>query len=390
MILELVLRAIVLVSLLGAPQQPRDPASLGYVALQGAPNPVREPAFSDLPADPSSDDPKWLADQRARIDRDYGPIGDYTKDLGMAAVTANLQRATRALRQSSTFETPNGRLLRASLEAEFVQTQAELGALSGRIVPPEFGSRLQPTHASQTAFDADIVFFVGTDRQVIFRASQTKEGTKQLVYYATPEQAFEFREARGRVFAIASQIRGAILQELSLRLADLNQAWDNYLVHGFSQYPWESYVNAYVTPNLFGQPSWYDPPKDQLVFLHPELGMLMDLRRRSDADVLGALFVDAVGYVHYFGEEDRGWFLGVSAAVSLSDDSLGLGIGPMLHFGNSGRGSQLPNVSVGMFWHEPEDGRDGVLLGISLDLWRLFDKSGPEGVFRAALPAATR
>jgi hypothetical protein len=370
------------------PEQPKDPATLGYQEVP-APTLVRKRAYSDIEPEPGSEEASWLAAEQTRLDAAYGPVEDYTKDLSAIAVADSLQRATMALHQSPTFNDPNGKIMRTSLEAEFQQTASELAALAGEVVPADFGARLQATQAIATTVEANIVYFNSTDRQVIFKATLHSGSAARSAYYSTPEQALEFRAAVGRVFAIAAQTRGKILKQLSVRLGDLNSAWDHYLINGFSQFPWESYVNAYVTPSFFGRPSWYDPPKDQLVFMHPELGMLADTRSRSSADVQAALFVDAIGYVHYFGD-DRGWFLGASAAASLSNDDVGLGIGPMLHFGNSGRGSQLPNVSLGLLWHEPSDGRDGWLVGISVDLWRLFDKTGPEGVLRSAFPELTR
>ncbi len=384
MITTVVLQIIALVGLLALPEQPKDPASLGYVPLPATPE-IHERAFSDLPPIPGSPDEKWLSTQQARIDKAYGPIETYTTDVSTDGIATSLRRAIRALQQSPIFGTPNGQRFRASLESELKRTEGELESSVGKTVPPEFGARLDPTRVISGQITSDIVFFIGTDQQVMFRAEFTQGGSGQSAYYATSEQALEFREVAGRVFAIAALTRGFILKDLGIRLGELNKAWDNYLVNGFSQYPWESYVNGYVTPGLFGHPSWYDPPKDQLVFLHPELGVLADVRNSSSADAQAALFIDAIGYVHYFGD-DRGWFLGVSAAASLSNDDVGLGLGPMFHFGNSARGSQLPNVSLGLLWHEPQDGRDGFLIGISVDLWRLFDKSGPEGVLRSAIP----
>jgi hypothetical protein len=94
-----------------------------------------------------------------------------------------------------------------------------------------------------------------------------------------------------------------------------------------------------------------------------------------------------LGYIHYFGDE-RSWFLGASATLSFSDVDHGLGIGPTLHFGSARTHSYIPHVSIGLLWHDFENGPDGPVLGVSIDLMRLFDHDGPMAEYKAALSGA--
>lgn len=364
------------------------PESLGYEAIE-------PPTLDD-------DDPKKSAyiavgDEYAAtpLAKAYGPIEEFTTVVTVEAILQSAEKLEARLAASSAFAVKNGPRFRKSLAAE-------LKAYKGRIASrpreaPDLGNPFQRTTRPRPAdvppsddlLFSEVVYFEGRPTQIVlrrFKPGTDSAGARSLktVYYATPDQAVEIRAVFERLDAIAAKLMTNELHSELIRLSSINRGWKNYLEHGFSQYPWESYFNGYVTPLVFGESSWYDPPNDQVVFMHPEVGVLADLRTRDGASAEMALLVHGIGYIRYFGDENC-WYAGASATVSLSDSDFGLGIGPTIHFGDSGRHSTIPNFSIGLLWHDFDDGGTNPALAITMDLSRLLDKEGPEGVFRAAL-----
>lgn len=387
----LIVAALVLFTAAAAAQNtPRSPEALGYSAITITLGPSDESIYTGSAG---------LIEKST----EYGALADYAKDTTLAGVRDSINRLLDGLTKSKTFApgTDNGPLIRVSLTKELLAYRAHLEALtlvSGDLSNPFVGKALIPpqdlSDVGPNDVFADQIFFEGTDTQVILRRFPvvTVDGVKMRgdpTYYANVHQATEFRAILQRVDQFVGKLRAEELVRETQVLSQINNGWRNYLEHGFAQYPWEAYVNGYITPKFFGGSSWYDPPEHQIVFMHPELGILADLRRASDASANETLLIHTLGYIHYF-EAERDWFLGGSLTVSLSDSDFGLGVGPTLHFGNSARGSSLPNVSVGVLWQQFDDGPTEPVLGLSIDLWRLFDEEGPEGVFRAAMPSLAR
>jgi hypothetical protein len=290
------------------------------------------------------------------------------------------------LHSSRAFDVHNGPLLRAHLTTELERLLALLSDPAGdsdlaRLIdwPDVAGivdERFQP--ASHTFADrdppliTDSLFFAGRTTQVILRLDEKSPppgGAVPLEYYATLEQAVEFRAVCARVTAIFSVVVQAELERTALRLGQIDAGWTNYLEHGFSQYPWESWANGWLTDF-----AWSRPPRSQWVLLHPELGLVFDTRSTRSAEMEAALLVHGLGYVRYFGDE-RDWFAGLSATASITDDaSYGWGFGPTLHFGHTRLSSRVPHVSVSVLWHDFEDGGNEPVLAATLDLWRLVDR----------------
>lgn len=181
-------------------------------------------------------------------------------------------------------------------------------------------------------------------------------------------------EADAQVFvAITGRVARAI--ELNLPLLKVTQqlqandtAWGNYLDRGYPQFPWEGVLNGFAVRS-----AWDSPPTGQFVLLHPEVGVVLDVERLRTSTFEPALLVHGLGYLHYF-DDDRGWFLGASASLSLTgEEDVGMGYGITLHGGSTAADSALPHVSVGLLWREGDD--DGFQVAIGIDLLKLLKRS---------------
>lgn len=203
---------------------------------------------------------------------------------------------------------------------------------------------------------------------------------EQSIYIATLDQAIEYRAIVDQVQSLFAGQVGVAVNQAAMRLAEVNVGWKNYLEHGYSQYPWESFVNSWLP--CF---TWNSPPDWQLVLIHPEASAVVDARSTQGASLAGSLLVHGLGYVHYFGA-DRGWFVGASATASITTDSaLGWGGGGTLHFGHSAIHETIPHISLSVLFHDTNTGSSGPFIGISADLWRLLDRGGAQGLYKNAL-----
>jgi hypothetical protein len=158
------------------------------------------------------------------------------------------------------------------------------------------------------------------------------------------------------------------LGEVAAKLRQNRTAWDDYLRHGYPQFPWEELVNDRLVAS-----AWDRPPDRQFVFLHAEPGVVFDLQHGKSTSLDAALLVHAAGHLWYFGD-DRGWYAGASATAAItSDEDHGLGYGVTLHFGRSVASATLPAVSIGVLWHEGTGaGERGLELSIGVDVLRLL------------------
>ncbi len=170
--------------------------------------------------------------------------------------------------------------------------------------------------------------------------------------------------------AYGSPALRTLVQELQLASA----RWDNYMDLGYSQFPWELWLNG----RRFNATS-ENPPRSQLILLHPaagielvapSIGALDELHRSS------TFTVEPFGYVWY--NDARNFYLGLSAAVSLTSE-MPAGVGGVAHLGTWGHVGYIVR-------HRGSAGqrRDGLL--ISLDLYQLL--SGTPARLKEARAAA--
>jgi hypothetical protein len=338
----------------------------------------------------------WKSSSLARA---WGELEDLPATPTLAEVSAAIAAARARVAESAVFDEHNGPRIRrhllleidgvlramalttpAPLDSEPLDWETARTFVSGRF-ERESATLTVDDVPDDATFVTDSMFFAGEPSQVVLRLDLKSGlgGATPFAYYATLEQAIEFRAAAARMLAIFGTLVQPQFERTAQRLGEIDAGWTNYLEHGFSQYPWESWANGWLTDF-----AWSRPPRSQWVLLHPELGLVFDTRSTRSAEMEAALLVHGLGYVRYFGDE-RDWFAGLSATASITDDaSYGWGFGPTLHFGHARLASRVPHVSVSVLWHDFEDGGNEPVLAATLDLWRLVDR-GNELLYQSRL-----
>jgi hypothetical protein len=145
------------------------------------------------------------------------------------------------------------------------------------------------------------------------------------------------------------------------RIVRADAQWTNYLKNGYSQYPWESYVNGKLWDF-----SAFDPPDQQLILLHPTIGFELSTASLDEITADEVINVELLGYVGYYGDENE-HFLGGSIAAALRNDAEP-GLGVVVHWNRS--------FSAGIAWHDV-DGGDDAFVYLSFDLFRFLQTEGP-------------
>lgn len=337
-------------------------------------------------------DANWKS---ASLARAWGELEDLPATPTLSEVSAAIEATRARVAGSPVFDELNGPRIRRHLLLEIdgvlnamaLTTPAPLDSdpLDWEAARTFVSGRFERESVTLTiddgTFVTDSMFFAGEPSQVVLRLDRKSAlgASTPFAYYATLEQAIEFRAAAARMLAIFGTLVQPQLERTAQRLGEIDAGWTNYLEHGFSQYPWESWANGWLTDF-----SWSRPPRSQWVLLHPELGLVFDTRSTRSAEMETALLVHGVGYLYYGGDE-REWFAGLSATASITGDaSYGWGFGPTLHFGHTRLSSRVPHVSVSLLWHDFEDGGNEPVLAATLDLWRLVDQ-GSELLYRSRL-----
>ncbi len=367
------------ISSFARPQGPLEPESLGYVALEGI------DTSGSWALALVGGDSQWLeVPQLAGLVRHYPTLTALREDT-----RGDLQGALQSLRagvlESPHFEGPNGTLIRAGLARglQIVRERALQRAQSGLVPATDL---FQPRNRGAGAVVSSTIWFEGSEHQVVLsrieRPAPDPNGPPGLaagdgreLVYATLNEALEFRYVALLVEDLFTDVRAEPLLRITQRLESYDRGWTNYLAHGFSQYPWEVWANSAWTDS-----AWDDPPRRQLILMHPELAFLADLRSSRRASLDETLLLHVAGLTHYFGDE-RDWFLGLSASTSIpGEEGLGLGLGATVHFGHTKTRSLVPHLSLGVVWHDTDASSKGPFVTLGVDLWRLADAT-PDGPF---------
>ncbi len=142
--------------------------------------------------------------------------------------------------------------------------------------------------------------------------------------------------------------RGFVAQaDQSLR--DAAKSWENYVLRGYSQYPWELFING-----LFTDEDAWGPGQFKVIVLHPSVGVLIGQPTADEVIPLaGLLMVEALGFVHYTKRHEQYFGLGAGvSAISVQPDALSAALlvhFASLHIGVSyGLGKAIEN-EVGVF-----------------------------------------
>jgi hypothetical protein len=133
--------------------------------------------------------------------------------------------------------------------------------------------------------------------------------------------------------------------------------WDNYNRRGYSQYPWELYLNGLWTIN----PATFLPPASQWVLGHPAVAIEMTWPRSSDLRRLDIVTFEPIGYIHY--NRARTSYGGASFLVTLSATA-NPGYGVLAHVGRLGK--------VGYVYHPHDVANAHHGAVFSIDLYKII------------------
>lgn len=314
---------------------------------------------------------------------------------------AGLLRVQQRVEAAQVFVTPQGKHLHERLLAELgvllsaVKKQLNSGKRldwiqfeqdGGKLVGFEARDRTNVKCQDAKTYATNTLFFSVGDHPVVLAAVQgggdALEGLSagQPVYYASVPEAVEFRAAIDATAALFRKPLTQALGDATKVLGEIDKGWTNYLQRGFSQYPWEAWINTW------GDLSWTAAPRTQYVFVHPEAAIILDLRSQRDAVLSGSLLVHGFGVIGY-GGSTRNWFLGASATGAITtSSSLGLGAGPTLHLGHAAIHSRVPHISLALLWFSTNKGdKHFPFIGISADIWRMFSDDNSASIFRNKL-----
>lgn len=187
--------------------------------------------------------------------------------------------------------------------------------------------------------------FPGDPDEIAITANEGNDVAKDLCYRAWAVKKVLVRYGQpGRERAVKA-------------LAAYITLWDNYNSKGYSQYPWELYLNGRWTFNTGS----FAPPASQWVIAHPAVAVEVAWPRSQDLRRLDIITFEPVGYLRY--RHDRTSYGGASLLVTLSA-SADPGYGVLGHIGRIGK--------VGYVYHPHHDGgaRHGAVF--SVDLYKLI------------------
>lgn len=134
--------------------------------------------------------------------------------------------------------------------------------------------------------------------------------------------------------------------------------WDNFNKQGYSQYPWELFLNGLWTI----KPSTLVPPQSQWILMHPAVAIEVSAPQIRDFRRLDIISIEPLGYLRY--SADRRTYAGVSLLVTLSATA-DPGYGLLAHIGKTGK--------LGYTYHPRDvEGRSRHGVVFSLDLYKLI------------------
>jgi len=143
-------------------------------------------------------------------------------------------------------------------------------------------------------------------------------------------------------------------------IREANQRWENRLLYGYYQYPWELLANGYIIDS-----TWDKPSRFQIVALHPEAAVTFSPERKEGSLPKPALLVHA-GVLIYLGSNFDG-YVGLAATGSLAED-LGTGYGASMLMGHQQlRRRGIPSVSLGI--QRFDDVGDDLFVTVGLDFF---------------------
>ncbi|MCC6409227.1 MAG: hypothetical protein IT453_18860 [Planctomycetes bacterium] len=165
-------------------------------------------------------------------------------------------------------------------------------------------------------------------------------------------------DALATLFALAT---AELRDEQIGMVTDAKAHWDAYLDRGYSQYPWEEWLNGFEV-----DADSLEPPRWQWIALHPSAAIELDVSGVDDLRISEALNLELVGRIRY--DSDFEDFHGASLSLLVRDD-IGPGLGAVVHLNRS--------FNLGVAWHDADEDDDWFdeppFVFCSLDLFRLVE-----------------
>lgn len=189
------------------------------------------------------------------------------------------------------------------------------------------------------------VLFNGTSDRIVIADDAPDAAARELCYRAHAAQKVLVRYGQsGR-----ERVVNALGHYVTL--------WDNYNGKGYSQYPWELFLNGLWTV----RDGALTPPDTQWIVAHPAVAIEVAWPRSQDLRRLDIITIEPVGFLKY--RADRTSYGGVSMLVTLSA-SADPGYGVLGHVGRIGK--------VGWVYHprQEEGARHGAVF--SVDLYKML------------------
>jgi hypothetical protein len=286
----------------------------------------------------------------------------YSDDFGNLPASTNSETRIEItffrLASSTNFPGEHESAIRSRL---LIQMRAALDGLSQPGISQAKLAWLSPEHweyVDQTdgGANGELVLQFGADSAVLCERSNSSNLPK-----VSEKAAMELRAA---VFSVGLAMRGELnfakgMASINSTYAESTRKWQALISNGYSQYPWESWINGYADPGTVKKPS-----DSQFIIMHPELSVIGDLRSSKHASADLGLVVHGLGYLKY--DDSFQKYFGASLSMALpSDEELGLGYGLSLHYGDST--SLFGNLSLSVLYQE---GTEDLSVALGMDLWK--------------------
>lgn len=271
-----------------------------------------------------------------------GPIitlGDYGEV--MDSVLANARLALGAVTDTSLLRRYRVRL--GALEQGFTA----MLALPTQQQPRHMADVVQPSLFEPIASPARPAYriFAGTPDEMVVTASMPRDERRALCWPAIT------------IHRLLTLYQAPVRERTVRTLEALAARWDNYIEHGYSQFPWELVVNG---RNLSGG---YEPPGRQFILLHPSIGVEANGTIWKELQRVDVAVLEAVGAIFYNRDHTR--YAGVSGVISLpANRNVAGGVYAHLWF---------PQAKLGHLWRSDPDPRRRRSVLISVDLYDFFD-----------------
>ncbi|MCU0627506.1 MAG: hypothetical protein MUF21_13625 [Gemmatimonadaceae bacterium] len=270
-------------------------------------------------------------------------------DLELAALDPASARQLEGLRQRLAITHDSTRAYLALLGAATsrdVLRAAQSGA-SREIGPARYLATGQPD---------SVIFFDGTDTRVALGERTSAAVRRAACWHAGT--------ARLLLDSLTRPARSAA----ALALASKRAAWTSYFDEGYSQLPWELWLNSRAARSA----ARLDPPRRQWIVAHPSAGLVVAGPSLDRIGTNGAVAIELLGHLWYRDPVRFSRYLGVSGTVVFADD-VGTSVGPFVHFGQAAKIGWVVPVRPS---RAPGIARSGGVL-LSVDLYRyLTDRKG--------------